>query len=89
MLRCPGQDQRFWKPKDIFEVQCPGCGEAIEFFKDELKLKCRKCRQMVINPKIELGCAQWCRYAEKCLEILETLDNGTFPEKPTDKTIES
>jgi len=69
MFRCPGQDQRFWKPEDIFEVQCTGCGGAIEFFKDEPKLKCRKCGQMVVNPKIDLGCAEWCQYAEQCLGV--------------------
>ena len=67
MFRCPGQDQRFWKPEDIFEVKCQGCGKAVEFFKDEPKLKCRSCSQMVINPKIDLGCAQWCQYAEQCV----------------------
>ncbi len=69
MVRCPGQDQRFWKPEDIFEVRCPGCGGAIEFFKDEPKLKCRKCGQVVVNPKIDLGCAEWCQYAEQCLGV--------------------
>ncbi len=69
MVRCPGQDQRFWKPEDIFEVPCPGCGKSIEFFKDEPKLKCRKCGQMVVNPKIDLGCAEWCQYAEQCLGV--------------------
>ncbi len=69
MVRCPGQDQRFWKPEDIFEVPCPGCGKDIEFFKDEPKLKCRKCGQVVINPKIDLGCAEWCQYAEQCLGV--------------------
>jgi transcription initiation factor TFIIIB Brf1 subunit/transcription initiation factor TFIIB len=67
MLKCPGQDQRFWKPEDIFEVKCPGCGETVEFFKDEPKIKCRKCGRMVANPKIDLGCAQWCLYAQQCL----------------------
>jgi putative nucleotidyltransferase with HDIG domain len=69
MIRCPGQDQRFWKPEDIFEVSCPGCSEAVEFFKDEPKLKCRKCGQMVVNPKIDLGCAEWCQYGEQCLGV--------------------
>jgi len=69
MVRCPGQDQRFWKPEDIFEVQCPGCGKAVEFFKDEPKLKCRSCGQIVVNPKIDLGCAEWCQYAEQCLGV--------------------
>jgi len=72
MVKCPGQDQRFWKPEDIFEVKCPGCDHAIEFFKDEPKLKCRKCGQMVANPKIDLGCAEWCQYGEQCLGISAT-----------------
>jgi endogenous inhibitor of DNA gyrase (YacG/DUF329 family) len=69
MIRCPGQDQRFWKPGDIFEVKCPACGRAVEFFKDEPKLKCPNCGQEVANPKIDLGCAEWCQYAEQCLGI--------------------
>jgi putative nucleotidyltransferase with HDIG domain len=69
MVRCPGQDQRFWKPDDIFEVRCSGCGRAVEFFKDEPKLKCRCCGQTVVNPKIDLGCAEWCQYAEQCLGV--------------------
>jgi putative nucleotidyltransferase with HDIG domain len=67
MLKCPGQDQRFWKPEDIFEVKCPGCGEKMEFFRDEPKLKCRGCGHLVVNPKIDLGCAEWCQYAEQCV----------------------
>jgi len=69
MVRCPGQDQKFWKPKDIFDVDCPGCNKSVEFFKDEPKLKCRNCGQIVINPKIDLGCAEWCQYAEQCLAV--------------------
>ena len=72
MVKCPGQDQRFWKPEDIFEVECSNCGKAIEFFKDEPKLKCRKCGQIVANPKIDLGCAEWCQYGEQCLGISAT-----------------
>ena len=67
MFRCPGQDQRYWKPEDIFEVQCVGCGRTLEFFRDEPKLKCKNCGQVVPNPKIDLGCAEWCQYAEQCL----------------------
>ena len=69
MVRCPGQDQRFWKPEDIFDVRCPGCGQIVEFFKDEPKLKCRGCGRSVDNPKIDLGCAEWCQYAEQCLGV--------------------
>jgi hypothetical protein len=69
MVRCPGQDQRFWKPGDIFEVTCLGCGKTVEFFKDEPKLKCRSCGRSVANPRIDMGCAEWCQYAEQCLGI--------------------
>ena len=69
MFRCPGQDQRNWKPGDIFEVMCTGCGYAVEFFKDEPKLRCRGCGQMVTNPKIDSGCAQWCQYSEQCIGV--------------------
>lgn len=76
MVRCPGQDQRFWKPEDIFEVECSNCGRAVEFFKDEPQLKCRECGHTVINPKIDLGCAEWCQYAQQCLGV--TVKNLTF-----------
>jgi putative nucleotidyltransferase with HDIG domain len=69
MVRCPGQDQRFWKPDAIFEVECSNCGKPVEFFKDEPQLKCRHCGHAVINPKIDLGCAEWCQYAEQCLGV--------------------
>ena len=71
MVRCPGQDQRFWKHDYIFEVQCPGCDSKMKFFKDESKLKFRKFGRAVLNPKINLGCAEWCKYAEQCLGIMK------------------
>jgi len=67
MAKCPGQDQRFWKPKDIFEVSCPGCGRTVEFFRDEPTVKCRGCGRPVVNSRLDLGCAQWCKQAEQCL----------------------
>ncbi len=70
MVRCPGQDLRFWKPDDIFDVECPHCGTAVEFWKDEPSVKCAACRKVVVNPKLDLGCAQWCQHAEQCLGTL-------------------
>ncbi len=69
-MRCPGQDMRFWKPGDIFDVRCPQCGERVEFFKDEVKRKCR-CGHLVANPRMDLGCAEWCPYAEQCVGTLQ------------------
>lgn len=64
---CPGQDTRFWQADDVFEVACAECGYEIEFFKDDAMRRCRSCGARVANPKMSLGCAQWCEHAEKCL----------------------
>jgi hypothetical protein len=69
-MKCPGQDTRFWKPTDIFMAECPKCGAEIEFFKDDARRRCAWCGHMFYNPKIELGCAEWCQYAEKCVPDL-------------------
>ncbi|MBN1542597.1 hypothetical protein JW992_10665 [candidate division KSB1 bacterium] len=68
--RCPGQDQRFWKPEDIYDVICPSCGTEIEFWKDEPTRTC-SCGQIVRNPRIDLGCAKWCVHAKECLGALK------------------
>lgn len=68
-LRCPGQDRRFWKSKDIFEVQCPYCEHILEFWKDDPLRHCLSCGKEVRNPRIDLGCAKWCQFAEECLGI--------------------
>ena len=62
---------RFWKSEDIFEIQCPKCERRVEFFKDEVRRRCR-CGHEIINPKVDFGCASWCPYAEQCV--------GTVPE---------
>ena len=67
MARCPGQDQRFWKLEDIFDVDCSQCGCSVEFWKDEPQVKCPNCKQVIVNPKLDLGCAKWCKYAKECL----------------------
>ena len=69
-MKCPGQDTRFWKPDDIFVAECPKCGAEIEFFKDDARRRCAWCGHMFYNAKIELGCAEWCQYAEKCVPDL-------------------
>ena len=64
---CPGQDTRYWKPGDIFEAPCPHCGHSVEFFKDESTRKCRGCHHLVTNPRMDFGCAAYCKYAEQCV----------------------
>jgi hypothetical protein len=65
--QCPGQDKRFWKPDDIFESPCPACGAAIEFWKDDVRRRCRGCGATAANPRFDMGCAAWCQFAEQCL----------------------
>jgi HD superfamily phosphodiesterase len=66
-MRCPGQDSRYWKPGAIYEVPCPVCDNPVEFFKDESTRRCKKCGHRLVNPRMDFGCAAYCKYAEQCL----------------------
>jgi hypothetical protein len=59
----------FWKPDDVFEIECPKCGYHVEFFKFDAKRKCR-CGHVIVNPRIDFGCAEWCPYGDSCIEGL-------------------
>jgi hypothetical protein len=67
MSRCPGQDSQQWGHDAIYDVECPACRAAIEFFKDEVKHRCPSCGEMVFNDRLDLGCARWCPSAAACL----------------------
>ena len=67
ITKCPGQDTRFWKPNDVYTVECPQCGKPVEFFKDDIRRRCKECGHLFINPKLNLGCARWCQYADQCV----------------------
>ncbi len=66
-MKCPGQDMQFWKPGDIYEVDCPGCGRTVEFFKDDTARRCGHCGHRFANPQMDFGCAAYCPYAEQCI----------------------
>jgi hypothetical protein len=66
-MKCPGQDSRFWGSDAIFELNCPQCGQEVEFFKDEPIRKCKKCGFKIINPKMDFGCISYCQFADQCL----------------------
>jgi DNA-directed RNA polymerase subunit RPC12/RpoP len=65
-ISCPGQNTLFWKPDDIYDVKCPSCGAPVEFWKDDSKRSC-KCGHRFLNPKRDLGCLEYCKYAEQCM----------------------
>lgn len=77
--RCPGQDMRYWKPDAIFDVVCPKCDFKIEFWKDEPMRICKQCGCEVRNPRIDLGCAKWCKFAKECLGSLAGAENVSNP----------
>ena len=81
--KCPGQDLRYWTPKDIFELPCGHCGQLVEFFKDDLRRQCPHCGKFTLNPNNDLSCAAWCGSAAECLEELgrELPDANSFPER--------
>ncbi len=65
--QCPGQDKRNWSPKDVYECPCPSCGYLIEFWKDDVKRKCKNCGKVIKNLKKDPGCAEWCKSSDKCI----------------------
>ena len=66
-MKCPGQDSRYWKPGAIFDAPCPVCDHPVEFFKDESVRRCKKCGHKMVNPKMDFGCAAYCKFAEQCI----------------------
>jgi len=72
-MKCPGQDMQYWTDSAIFNVECPECGEMVEFYKDDTSRKCAHCGHRFVNPKMDFGCAAYCPFAEQCL--------GTLPEE--------
>jgi len=79
-MRCPGQDTQYWKQDSVYEVPCPSCGQAVEFFKDDPARKCEHCGHRFANPHLDFGCAAYCPYAEQCIgdlppEVVAQQDN--------------
>ncbi len=72
-MKCPGQDTQYWNEDAIFETQCPECSHPMEFFKDDATRRCPGCQKKIVNPKMDFGCASYCKFAEQCL--------GTLPEE--------
>jgi len=66
-MKCPGQDSRYWGKDSIFEEKCPKCGNSVEFFKDEPYRICKRCGHKFFNPRLDFGCAAYCKFAEQCL----------------------
>ncbi len=55
MHRCPREEEKFLKPGGIFDVECSGCGQAVEFFQDDQTQKCPKCGLVLTNPRQQVA----------------------------------
>lgn len=60
MRKCSGNNTEEWGFDAIFDIECPNCGNLVEFFKDEMKRNCPKCKEAVLNDREDFGCGQWC-----------------------------
>jgi DNA-directed RNA polymerase subunit RPC12/RpoP len=72
-MKCPGQDMQYWTAEAIYEVNCPKCGKPVEFYKDDTTRSCTHCSHRFVNPRMDFGCAAYCKFAEQCI--------GTLPEE--------
>ena len=63
---CPGLDNLL-RPKPEF-IKCPHCGGDVEIWTDENEGVCINCGAKV-SRKTQ-SCLDWCKYADKCREIL-------------------
>jgi len=87
---CPGQNTQFWGHEAIFDVFCPNCNSAVEFFKDDAQRTCSKCANVVFNPRMDFSCAKWCPSARTCLgeERYNSLMDISNNEENRNKAIE-
>lgn len=72
-MKCPGQDMQYWNDDAIYDVDCPKCGKPVEFYKDDTTRSCSHCAHRFVNPRLDFGCAAYCKFAEQCI--------GTLPEE--------
>jgi len=70
-MKCPGQDTQYWKTDAIYDAPCPQCGKTVEFFKDDSARKCEHCGHRFPNPRMDFGCAAYCKYAAQCIGDLK------------------
>ena len=62
MTQCPGGDMK------ITESDCPFCGEELEFFTGDTRVKCSGCGRTVPRDRSTLSCLEWCPAASQCFD---------------------
>jgi HD superfamily phosphodiesterase/predicted RNA-binding Zn-ribbon protein involved in translation (DUF1610 family) len=64
VFECPGS-RKFRQPLPEF-INCPGCGQEVEIWTDEVKATCPRCKKTVVRNQEE-SCLDWCEYARECV----------------------
>ena len=64
MSSCPGS--KALKNPLPETISCSGCGEELEIWTDEFKVRCRKCGAITYKQR-GTSCIDWCKYAESCV----------------------
>ncbi len=72
MLNCPGNSWSRKKPSEMVkEIKCEYCGNELELWYDETKVRCNKCLEYNFKDIEDLlkdfQCANWCNDPESCL----------------------
>jgi len=67
---CPGI-RDFVRPTMKY-VKCHVCGEDVEIWSDEDTGICLECGADWVKPVNEASCLDYCEYADKCREIINT-----------------
>ncbi len=82
-MGCPGQDGR---KLTVSYHPCPECKQPVEFFSDEMRLRCPNCRTIVMKDQAP-NCIQWCQAARDCLgpELYDRLVGKLTEEAPADE----
>lgn len=52
---CSLSNTRKWTANSIYEIECPDCGDLVEFFKDEKKRTCDNGHK-IHNPSVGNDC---------------------------------
>jgi hypothetical protein len=72
MVNCPGQSMQFKKPSQMtYYINCHQCDNSVEFWYDDRKRPCEKCKE-IVKPDLQTlmqyhSCSSHCKEARECL----------------------
>lgn len=64
---CPGV-AKLLRPAPEY-LKCPNCGAEVEIWSDESEIVCDNCGALVTRD-VAPSCLEWCKYADKCRELI-------------------